>query len=340
MEPAFLWMGHKAASAAIAPTAIYTDVRRDRRNRDLCVELKKSIEKMLNVDAMAADDPLNHSDRVYSSPPEIAYRQWCLENFLYLDPVNDLGPHPFVGGDFIALPSHVVPVDARDALESFFNQMIQEYVSARWLLYEGVTAEAPHFSDSDVSLQLTEPRPSLSLATEKVKSAFRTSYSLFDKIAFFVNAYMSLQIPDKLVSFRRVWQDEKKLLRKQFDTKDNWAFCALHWVAKDFFEDEYDEVAEPEARGLSDIRNHLEHRYLRVTAEAPPNLPPQGDLALMVSREQFKAKALHLLKLARSALIYLAIGVQFEEKRREPSYSNVPIEELPHRPPLRDTEKL
>jgi hypothetical protein len=50
---------------------------------------------------------------------------------------------------------------------------------------------------------------------------------------------------------------------------------------------------------------------------------PPDDLALMVSREQFEGKAVHLLKLARSALIYLAIGVGFEERRRQPGRAGV-----------------
>jgi LA2681-like HEPN len=88
----------------------------------------------------------------------------------------------------------------------------------------------------------------------------------------------------------------------------------LYWLAKDFFEKANDEVAGPQAHGLSDIRNHIEHKYLRVTAVESPTVPPD-DLAFMVSREQFERKTMHLLKLARSALIYLAIGVGFEERR-------------------------
>jgi hypothetical protein len=70
-----------------------------------------------------------------------------------------------------------------------------------------------------------------------------------------------------------------------------------------------------ERRGLSDIRNHIEHKYLRVTIGESPTLPPD-DLALTVSREQFEGKTLHLMRLARSALIYLAIGVGMEERGR------------------------
>ena len=98
-------------------------------------------------------------------------------------------------------------------------------------------------------------------------------------------------------------------------------------------------MAEPQARGLSDIRNHIEHKYLRVTVAESPTVPPD-DLAFMVSREQFEGKAIHLLKLARSALIYLAIGVGFEERRREPGRADLTLEKLPSTPVLPDAEKM
>ena len=76
----------------------------------------------------------------------------------------------------------------------------------------------------------------------------------------------------------------------------------MYWLAKDLFEKANEEVAEPQARGLSDIRTHIEHKYLRVTA-AETTTVRAGDLAFMVSRARFEGKAMHLLKLARSALI-------------------------------------
>jgi hypothetical protein len=203
-----------------------------------------------------------------------------------------------------------------------------------------LSVKVPHFADRDVHLHVTHPRPALSLAIERVKATYRISYSLFDKVGFFLNAYMGLGIPERHVSFRGLWRSgDKGTIRKEFDQTGNWGFCALYWLAKDFFEKENDEVAEPEARGLSDIRNYLEHKYLRITVNEPATSPPD-DLALMVSREQFEAKALHLLGLARSALIYLSIGVGFEERRRQPGRTGVPLEEIPLTPDLPDAEKI
>jgi len=334
----FFWVAHKEASAALAPTALYANIR-DELTREVAKKLKEWIESIMDVEEFAALDPLILQD-TSSTEEERDYRHWCLVNCLYLNPLNDLGPYTVTNNDSMGLAAHVVPVDASHKFVSFFSQMKQEYVSARWLLYDGLSVKIPHFSDRDVFLHATEPRPSLSLAIEKVKTAYRISYSLFDKVGLFINAYMELGIPEKKISFRRLWRtSEKGPIRKEFDVTNNWGFCALYWLAKDFFEKANDEVAEPQARGLSDIRNHLEHKYLRVTVAESPTVP-DDDLALMVSREQFEGKTMHLLKLARSALIYLAIGIGFEERRRQPSRTGVPIEELPSTPYLPDPEKI
>jgi hypothetical protein len=335
----FLWMAHREATTALASNSIFTDPT-DQRNRERTRELKEWIESVLDIQAIAAlDDPLAWPD-ASATEEERLYRRWCLANRLYLNPANDLGSYTLASTDSMQLAAHVVRVDARDRFDSFFDQMKQEYVSARWLLYEGLTVKAPHFSDKDVFLQATEPPAALSLAVEKVKVAYRTSYSLFDKVGFFMNAYMGLGIPERQVSFRSLWRKgEKGPIRGEFDLTGNWGFCALYWLAKDFFEKENDDVAEPDARGLSDIRNHIEHKYLRVTLDDSPIAPPE-DLASMVSRGQFEGKAMHLLKLARSALVYLSVGVEFEEHRRQPGLGALPVEELALRPLLPDAGKI
>jgi hypothetical protein len=335
----FYWVAHREASAAIAPTAVYAPVHNDQVNRDLTKELKEWIESFVNVEAIAALEPLKGQD-ISASEEASDYRDWCLANCLFLNPFNDLGPYSVAADDSVGLGSHVVRVDAPNKLQGFFDQMKQEFVSARWLLYEGLKAKMPHFSDRNVPLLASEPLPSLCLAVEKAKAAYRISYSLFDKIGFFLNAYMELGIPERQVTFRTLWRpNDNQPIRGEFDQTGNWGFCALYWLSKDFFEKANDEVAEPQARRLSEVRNFLEHKYLRITKDESPKAPPE-DLALMVPRGQFEAKALHLLKLARSALIYLSIGVRFEEQRREPSRVGMTLEEIPIMPYLPDAEKM
>ena len=199
----FLWIAYKEASAALAPTAIYTAAH-DQLTLESTKTLKEHIESILDIKGIAAldPDPLTRQD-TSGDAAERDYRRWCLVNCLYLVSANDVGPYMVAAGDSIRLATHIVPVDAPHTFANFFDQMKQEYVSARWLLYEGLTAKVPHFSDRDVFLFATEPRPSLSLAVEKLKAAYRISYSLFDKIGFFMNAYMELGIPERQISSER-----------------------------------------------------------------------------------------------------------------------------------------
>lgn len=334
----FYWVAHQEAMAALAPTAVYTNPDRDLRTLERVKQLQEWIESFLKIEEISALNPLECEDNS-ATDEERDYRRWCFDRRLYLDPLNDLGKYSTGKADPLGLASHLVPLDSPNTFASFFDQMKQEYVSARFMLYQGIVQRCPHYSDKDVFLLATEPRPSLCVAVEYVKAAYRTAYSIFDKIGFFINAYMALGIPERQVSFRTLWQTDKgKPLRKEFDTTNNWAFCGLYWVAKDFFEEANDDVSEPQARGLCEIRNYLEHKYLRAAAEDSPVTPPD-DLALTVPRKEFEAKALHLLKLARCALIYLTIGVRFEESRREPARAGVQIENAPETPYLADSEK-
>lgn len=334
----FLWMAHKKAVAALAPRAIYTD-RRDRKTMEAVGALKTRIEAA--IDTKKISEVVDSFSMNPSLPvDERAYRDWCLANTLFLSPLNDLGSFPMAAADTLQLPSHAIRVDSPNIFESFFHQMKQEYVSARYMAYEGITSREVHFSDLDVFHPVSEPRPSLALAVERLKASYRICYSLFDKIAFFINAYMEIELNERDISFRSVWRkSDKQPLRSQFDTRDkNWGFCALSWLSRDFFENESDEVAEPEAKMLRQIRNHLEHKYLRVTVRGSSVGPPD-DLGLNVSRADFQDKCLYLLSLGRAALVYLSAGVKAEEARRMPGRAGISIEELPVSPALPDDEK-
>ena len=93
--------------------------------------------------------------------------------------------------------------------------MKQEFASARWLLFEGTTYDAPHFSEKDTKLHDTLDDPRYSLSIEKTKLAFRSAYSLLDKIAFFLNDYLKLGVPLGAVSFRSIWFVKRREYRAE-----------------------------------------------------------------------------------------------------------------------------
>ena len=263
------------------------------------------------------------------SQEEQAYRRWCLRRQLFLNPLNDVETAAIAARDILNLPSFTTGIDEPPVVVGFFNQLKQEYASARWLFYSAQERGEPHFSDRQVSLLNTLDYPAYGLAIEKMKMAFRMAYSLFDKIAYFLNHYLKLGIPERAVSFRSLWRDGPgKPVREKFLQSENWPLRGLYWLSKDLFEEELREVTDPEARELNSIRNHLEHKYLKVHEMTPPPAPqtPRNDpffdsLAYSVRRTDLEDSTLKLLKLARSALIYLSLGMHREESRRESGQS-------------------
>jgi hypothetical protein len=162
-----------------------------------------------------------------------------------------------------------------------------------------------------------------SLSVEKTKLAFRSAYSLLDKVAFFLNDYLKLDIPLGAVSFRSLWFVERGSteLRPVFTDAKNWPLRGLYWLAKDFVERDFQASTEPDARDVAKIRNHLEHRYLKVRDRNPLYSLPGPDvyddrLALSVERQDLDAKALRILKLARAAMIHLCLAMHREKNIR------------------------
>lgn len=260
---------------------------------------------------------------------ERRYRTWCLNMRLFLNDLNDLGADPIAAADVLTVPSIVTPIKApQPNAFGFFNQMKQEYVSGRYLYYEGVTADQVHFSDQEVTLINTLDYPAYGLAAEKIKLAFRIGYSLLDKVAYFLNDYLALGIPEKRVSFRGLWyngQKPKQGLRKDMHRPDNAPLKGLFFLAKDLYEKEhgFTDAMEPDAREVAVIRNHLEHKYFKLHTFSRPRPPSNGDcpigfdtLAYSMDRRDFERRTLRLLRIAREALIYVSQVVHVEENRR------------------------
>ena len=273
--------------------------------------------EFLNHEMKFIDYSLGRSHR------EKDYRTWALRETLFLNTLNDLGTYSAAASDPLHLPAFVAPLNEPPVLIGFFNQIKQEYVSARWLFFDAMDSDKPHFSDREVYLTNTLDYPVYSLAVEKLKLAFRASYSIFDKIAYFLNAYMKLGIPDKQVTFRSVWSmnvNKTSSLRPEFEGLENRPLRGLYWISKDFFETAFSDVTEPDARNIKDDRDYLEHKYFKVhddLCDLVHEINPLfiDTLAHSITRNGLQTKTLRLLKLARAALIYLACGMSARERR-------------------------
>jgi hypothetical protein len=319
-QAVFLYHAHQSLSAALAEGADWRSAPEGAR--------KFFIERRAAIARMIGDEALDNGLKLDGyglgrAQQERVYRQWALDNTLFLNPLNDLGNNDIAAQDALTLPSYRTPLDDGPTLIGFFDQMKQEFVSARWLLFEGIKNEGPHFSDKDKKLYDTLDDPGYSLFVEKTKLAFRAAYSLLDKTAFFLNDYLQLGVPLSAVSFRSLWFVKRNSteLKPVLTQAKNWPLRGLYWLAKDFVEEDFQTTIEPDARDVAIIRNHLEHRYLKVHDRDPifsssaPGVYPDR-LAFSVERHDLEAKALRVLKLARAAMIQLCLSVHREEAIR------------------------
>ncbi|MCR6629937.1 MAG: LA2681 family HEPN domain-containing protein [Magnetospirillum sp.] len=273
------------------------------------------------------------------SKREKAYRRWCLEERLFLNPLNDLGAHSIAANDVLTLPSltEIKPPTRpgfAPPIIGFFNQMKQELVSARFMLFEGLIAEGVHFSDKDVLLYNTLDYPSYSLAMERVRTSFRIAYSLLDKIAFLINDYWCLGKRPDQINFRNVWMVEgKKTLLPAFEEYENWPLRGLFWLSKEIHNEALKGATAPDARELHDLRNHLEHKYLQVhegwAVAGFVDAFATGELGKSLSSHEMEAKALRVMKIARSALCYLSLAIGREEELRDSKRPDGPVFSMP-----------
>ena len=234
-----------------------------------CAERAKEISTWLNV--KSANENLAEEHSLGRSKAEKAYRRWCLEKRLFLNPMNDLGTYSIAANDSLVLPSITLPFDKGGAMPpavfGLFNQLKQEFTTARLFLFEGMTADTAHFADKGVKLTNTLDYPSYGVNVEKARQAYRMTYALFDKIAFFLNHYLELGIPEKQVYFKSVWYETKgnpKPIRSFFQDRENWPLRGLFWLSKDLYDPKFQEATEPDAEALADLRQHLEHKYCQI----------------------------------------------------------------------------
>lgn len=267
--------------------------------------------------------PLNLDDfSLGASDEEICYRKWCLSQRLFLNSLNDCLEHPIAATDVLHLPSIVRSCDDGPGLHGFFNQLKQQYVSARFNLYEALHETDAHFSDKDVKLVNTGDYPVYGLAAEKIRGAFRSAASILDQVAVFLARYMELPNSTR-TTFRTLWYRRgkpKQGLRQQFQHMKNWPLRGLFWLSKDFYNTAIcGELVDPEGVRLKDIRNHLEHNYVKVVEFLPDDELPsllKDEEALLVTRDDFSELALRYLAHAREALIYLSLGVHSDQRQK------------------------
>lgn len=263
---------------------------------------------------------------------EVEYRTWCLKHGLFLSPLNDVCRVSASARDVIHLPSHTYKVSEEPCFPNYYNILKQEFVTARFMLFESSRNDNEHISDQDVLLMDGFDGALFGYRSEQIKTAYRLVYSLFDKIALFLNEYYDVGLKSSSVSFRKIWGETKNKkfeLNPCFEGNKNWPLRGLYYLSKDLFDDDFVDVALPEATELAKLRNRTEHRYLSFQEYVAP--VKNTDTHSYITIDDFKLKTIRIMSMTREALVYLSLAMHREEKIRykENDKLSFPIQSVP-----------
>lgn len=254
------------------------------------------------------------------SGAEKEYREWCLQHRLFLNPLNEVTDETIAAQDVHDLGTlHSEHSSRIITCLGLWNNLVQEYATARHLLYQGFHPDDTHFADQDVQQINTLDYSIHSIYVEQLKIALRTAYSILDKIAQFLNYYYECGRDTDDLSFKDIWYEPKHSdnLRTAFKKRENLPLRGLYWLSKDFKDDGLYVEGSLDTGGeeLKDLRNGLEHRYVKVTAFGDIDRGRLSDeLATVMDRSQFEQKALSMVRKARAGLLYLSLAVYHEER--------------------------
>lgn len=316
---------HTGYRAAVAPDAFWdSGLRAD--VADQYARSADALARAANIASIKAKfDP--NKGNLGDTKEERRYRRWALDQRLFLNPLNDAGAWPIAAHDCFHLPSHTYAIDEEPRFVQFYDLLKSELVGARVLYFEALTSQEVPFSDKGVLHFDSFDSARYGIRLEKLKASYRVAYSLFDKMALFINDYFRLQQQVQEVSFRRIFYERPKkaaprVLAATFSGRKNWPLRGLFSLSKDIFDPDFKETAAPDSQMLDNLRNAAEHRFLSLHEYLLEDRTIGAHFKVTISA--FEDKTLRILKLARAALIYLSLAVRQEELLRKEASSGDP----------------
>lgn len=259
---------------------------------------------------------------------EQLYREWCLNNHLFLNPLNDVleresafAHDPLTIATFTEKTNDVDSVSGNPSEPprwfAMLNQLKEEYVYARYLCFSGIEMFGNvHFADNDV--KLTRANYDLiyySIRIEQLKSSFRILYSMLDQICFFVNDFWKIGLSEREA-------DAFHICKSHNYPKNNISLNSLYWVLCEFYE-KYGNSSKVSEDDLRMLRNALEHKFVKIHRKWNEPLKLEKDNFYHLSEDELKEYIMRLLVITRESLMYLVYAIGIEESRKQPTNDKV-----------------
>jgi len=245
------------------------------------------------------DQELQHSDDfpdinsiqvpASKSKKENDYLKWCAKNRLFINDLNGISTSDVVNHDVLELPSfsaRINPLLTNPEELSFhghFDELKTDYCYARYLAFSASSMPLfdEHFFNATFQHVDTLDYEINNLKTNHLKSCFRISYSIFDKISFFLHRFFELDAiqNDPKVDFKQVWfkpqnnKNKEKELKGSFESSRNSYFRALYFISHEIRQsggpkasptDDPSYWFDPDTERMFKIRNAMEHRAFKL----------------------------------------------------------------------------
>lgn len=255
---------------------------------------------------------IEHQEYQWDDLEERAYRKWCLNNHLFLNPLNEvIDSSTAFAHDPLTIIQFTEWVKETDSIEdnkppkyfAMLNQLKEEYIYARFLYYEGEQkSKTIHFADKNVKLSDGMEYLNYSIRVEQLKSSYKILFSIYDKTAFFINDLWKLGFKEKMASADRVFKSKNY-------PRDNVSLTAMKWVYMEFCE-KFGNAEAAYEKELKDLRNALEHKYVKVHEyKWKKELKIEDDGFYHLDEESLKKYTFRLLQLTREMVMYLVYAV-------------------------------
>jgi hypothetical protein len=219
------------------------------------------------------------------SKEESDYLVWCAKNRLFVNELNGISTSEVVNHDILELPAfsaRINPLLTSSEELSFhghFDEMKTDYCYARYLAF--LASSTPlfdeHFSNSTFEHVDTLDYEINNLKTNHLKSCFRISYSIFDKISFFLYHFFELDAVqnDHNADFKKIWFSDhrKRTLKSIFENSRNDYFRALYFISHEIrqggdkvpTDEDLSYWFDPDTQRMFKIRNAMEHRAFKLS---------------------------------------------------------------------------
>ena len=219
------------------------------------------------------------------------YEQWVNENILRINRYCDVEPFSELSiGDNVKMQEIQDSTEKQAIYKSSFDEIKTTFIDTRELTYESLSGD---------------------VAIQKLKMCYKSFYSILDKIALFLKAYLNISLEVHRVDFATVWYEKKERLRTEFiNHQHNLSLLALYNVKLDVYgAKSLDYVIDEQTKDLQRLRNFLEHKIVEVR----PGQMIYDDYKLTISKEELALNTIRLAQLVRCAIIYLCNFVMHAE---------------------------